>query len=1142
MRLKGRTDTVYLTSMLPAYAELHCVSNFSFLRGASHPEELTERAQLLGYSALAITDECSLAGVVRAHLQARDSGLPLLIGAEFSLHEVFPDSPWQSRLVLIARNREGYGNLAELISTARARASKGQYRLLRDDLAQGVTHCTALFIAQPSTQAMAVQHQSKLDFQAGFIRDCFTGRTWIAVELLARGHDAVWLEHLRALGRRTNLPLVAAGDVHFHRRSRKPLHDTLTAIRLNQPVAQCGFALAPNAEQHLRSRLRLGQLYPTALLEETLEVAACSRFSLDELRYEYPDEIVPQGHSPTTWLRALVNEGIPIRYPQGVPETVSAQINHELSLISDLHYEPYFLTVADIVRFARGRGILCQGRGSAANSAVCYCLGITEVDPARMSVLFERFISRERNEPPDIDVDFEHQRREEVIQYLYDKYGRHRAALTATVIRYRHRSALRDVGKALNIDTRCIERLIAAHGSGGSTDDQRLTEAGFDARSAQVQLWLSLAQTLRGFPRHLSQHTGGFVIARDRLTRLVPVENAAMAERTVIQWDKDDLDALGLLKVDVLALGMLSAIRRALEFIAQIRDPWRLPQGGRTTNAVPIPAFRIQDIPAEDADTYEMISRADTVGVFQIESRAQMNMLPRLRPRCFYDLVIEVAIVRPGPIQGGMVHPYLRRRQGLEPVVYPREEIRPALERTLGVPIFQEQVMQIAMLAAGFSAGQADQLRRAMAAWRRKGGLGEFQHQVINGMLARGYPREFAERVFAQIEGFGEYGFPESHAASFALLVYISCWIKCHHPAAFLAAMLNSQPLGFYAPAQLVRDARAHGVEVRTVDVLISQAHCSLEFTAGHPGNNDKAASSTAASSVASSSMLSTGISDTPDRTDSDSQPAVRLGLNQVRGLSHEAIARIVAAREARLLERLQTADQTPAWGGRPISEALPPLQTLSVFAFDDVADLASCAQLDSRSLRALADAGALRHLAGHRRQAHWAAKGSQRLPGLFAHLPVQEEPILLAPPSEGEDIVADYRSLGLSMGRHPLALLRPRLERLRVLPASALHGLRHGHRSCASGLVTHRQKPETARGTVFVTLEDETGTVNVIIWPGIFEQHRSAVLSAQLMTVKGIWQCDPLTGGQVTHLIAEQVIDHSELLGKLLVSSRDFR
>jgi error-prone DNA polymerase len=980
---------------------------------------------------------------------------------------------------------------------------------------------------------MAAQHQSKLDYQAGFIRDCFAGRTWIAIELLAHGHDAIWLEHLRALGRRTGLPLVAAGDVHFHRRSRKPLHDTLTAIRLNQPVARCGFALAPNAEQHLRSRVRLAQLYPPALLEETLEVAACSRFSLDELRYEYPDEIVPQGHSPATWLRALVDEGIPIRYPQGVPDAVRAQIKHELSLISDLHYEPYFLTVADIVRFARSRGILCQGRGSAANSAVCYCLGITEVDPARMSVLFERFISRERNEPPDIDVDFEHQRREEVIQYLYSKYGRHRAALAATVIRYRHRSALRDVGKALNIDARCIERLIAAHGSGGSLDEQRLTEAGFDVRSAQVQLWLSLAQTLRGFPRHLSQHTGGFVIARDRLTRLVPVENAAMVERTVIQWDKDDLDALGLLKVDVLALGMLSAIRRALEFIAQIRDPWRLPLGGRAAGAPPLPSFRIQDIPAEDADTYEMISRADTVGVFQIESRAQMNMLPRLRPRCFYDLVIEVAIVRPGPIQGGMVHPYLRRRQGLEPVVYPREEIRPALERTLGVPIFQEQVMQIAMLAAGFSAGQADQLRRAMAAWRRKGGLGEFQHQVINGMLARGYPREFAERVFAQIEGFGEYGFPESHAASFALLVYISCWIKRHQPAAFLAAMLNSQPLGFYAPAQLVRDARAHGVQVRPVDVLISQAHCSLEFAAEHPSNNDNSASS---------STLSTGTCDIAYCADSDSQPAVRLGLNQVRGLSQEAIDRIVAARQARLLDRLQAQDQASAVGDHPISEALPPLQTLSVFAFDDVADLACCAQLDSRSLRALADAGALRTLAGHRRQAHWAARGAQRLPGLFAHLPAQEDPVLLAPPSEGEDIVADYRSLGLSMGRHPLALLRPRLERLQILAASALHGLRHGRRASTSGLVTHRQKPETARGTVFVTLEDETGTVNVIIWPGIFEQHRSAVLSAQLMTVKGIWQCDELTGGQVTHLIAEQVIDHSELLGSLMVSSRDFR
>ncbi len=1073
--------------MLPAYAELHCISNFSFLRGASHPEELVDRARELGYAALAITDECSLAGVVRAHLQARLQGFPLLIGAEFSLRDCMGTAsvsrsgqPPQTnetvpKLVLIARHRNGYGRLSELISTARARAPKGHYQLLPADLDDGVPGCTALLVPAQGV----ITHQPGLASLANLVRERFADRAWLAVELLAHGHDSARLEQLRALGRASGLPLVAAGDVHMHRRSRKPLHDTLTAIRVGQPVAHCGHALAPNAEQHLRSRLRLASLYPAELLEQTLEVAACSAFSLDELRYEYPDEIVPSGHTPASWLRTLVERGLPGRYPAGVPAAVREQIEHELGLISELRYEPYFLTVADIVHFARDRNILCQGRGSAANSAVCYALGITEVDPARMSVLFERFISRERNEPPDIDVDFEHQRREEVIQYLYRKYGRHRAALAATVIRYRTRSALRDVGKALAIDASCIERLARTLSSWrGAPDPNRLVEAGLDPESPVVVRWLELVHTLQNFPRHLSQHTGGFVIARDRLTRLVPVENAAMADRTVIEWDKDDLDALGLLKVDVLALGMLSAIRRALDLISLRRDPWRRGNH-RAAGAPPVPPFRIQDIPSEDPATYEMISRADTVGVFQIESRAQMSMLPRLQPRCFYDLVIEVAIVRPGPIQGGMVHPYLRRRQGLEPVDYPRDEIRPALERTLGVPIFQEQVMQIAMLAAGFSPGEADQLRRAMAAWRRKGGLDAFQQRVIEGMLARGYEPEFAQRIFSQIEGFGEYGFPESHAASFALLVYISCWIKRHEPAAFLAAMLDSQPLGFYAPAQLVRDARAHGIEVRPVDVLVSQAQCTLE-----------------------------------EFDEPDSQPAVRLGLAQVRGLSAASIARIIEARNARN----------------------------AVFAFDDVEDLARCAQLDAAALRALADAGALLALAGHRRQAYWAAAAGRLSGGLLGHTRIDEAPITLAAPTEGEDIVADYRSLGIPMGRHPLALLRTQLDRLRIEPASVLASYSDGRIARASGLVTHRQRPETARGTVFVTLEDDTGTVNVIIWPAVFERFRGAVLSAQLMSVYGHWQRQEHGGGTVSHLVAARIIDHSEMLGALVNRSRNFR
>jgi len=1076
------------STVLPRYAELHCVSNFSFLRGASHPEELVERAQALGYSALALTDECSLAGIVRAHLHARDTGLPLVVGAEFSLRDAFDDD---ARLVLLATTRNGYGNLSELITRARMRADKGSYRLLADDLDAGVDDCLALLVPSCAVAVdgpAAEPAAARLLQQARFVRERFDGRCWLGVPLLVRGHDAALLEATRHICAAAGLPRTAVGDVLCHLRSRKALQDTLTAIRLNTPLKSLGYALAANAEQHLRSRLRLARLYPRELLDETVAIAERCRFSLDELRYEYPREIVPPGHTPTSWLRALAFEGLPSRYPGGTPPKVLAQVERELALIAELQYEPYFLTVADIVRFARSRGILCQGRGSAANSAVCYCLGITEVDPARASVLFERFISRERNEPPDIDVDFEHQRREEVIQYLYAKYGRHRAALTATVIRYRSRSALRDVGRALGIDARRIEQLARGHSWWeAGVQPARLREAGFDPGSRVARQWLELATTLRGFPRHLSQHTGGFVIARERLTRLVPVENAAMADRSVIEWDKDDLDALGLLKVDVLALGMLSAIRRALEFIGQRRND----------------TFRIQDVPAEDPATYEMIARADTVGVFQIESRAQMAMLPRLNPRCFYDLVVEVAIVRPGPIQGGMVHPYLRRRQGLEPVVYPRDEIRPALERTLGVPIFQEQVMQIAMLAAGFSGGEADALRRAMAAWRRRGGLEPFEQRVVDGMMARGYDRDFAEAIFRQIQGFGEYGFPESHAASFALLVYVSSWIKRHEPAAFLAALLNSQPMGFYAPAQLVRDAREHGIEVRGVDVLVSEVDSTLE---------ERIDADATASPVYRAPADGSAI-------DRRAQPAVRLGLNRVRGLPAAAAERIVAARRTRCVER-----DDPR------------------FAFDSVEDLARQARLDARALNALAQADALRALAGHRAQAHWEAAAIRPMPKLLVEARFDEAPTRLPALTEAREIVADYRGLGIPMGRHPLALLRERLTRCRVCTAETLREFPDGRLARASGLVTHRQRPDTAAGTIFVTLEDETGTVNVIVRPDVFERDRSAVLASSLMTVYGKWQRDTDTGGQVRHLIARRVVDHSAWLGALEVSSRDFR
>ncbi|MGB8076657.1 MAG: error-prone DNA polymerase, partial [Gallionella sp.] len=756
-----------------AYAELHCLSNFTFLRGASHPEELVTRARELGYAALAITDECSLAGIVRAHVAAKACGLKLIVGSEIR----FAAGPG---IVLLATDRNGYGKLSELITKGRRSDIKGRYSLALGDIQNGLPGCLALLLPDPLPTLEQAQQ----------VAAAFPGRSWLAVELFRASGDKERLNALSELAAAAGLPLVAAGDVHMHVAERRALQDTVSAIRLGVPVSEAGFALHPNGERHLRELADLAHIYDSELLEQTLLVAERCNFSLDELRYEYPEELVPEGATAISHLRKLTEEGLAQRFDEGVPDKVRAMVEHELALIAELGYEPYFLTVHDIVRFARSRNILCQGRGSAANSAVCYALHITEVNPACMEMLFERFISKERNEPPDIDVDFEHERREEVIQYLYAKYGRDRAALAATVITYRPKSAMRDVGKALGFDLEQVDRLSKsmAWWDGRQVLPQRLEQAGFDPRNQKVRLLMQLVNELIGFPRHLSQHVGGFVIARGRLSHLVPIENAAMAERTIIQWDKDDLDALGLLKVDVLALGMLSAIRRALDEVSRLR--------GRP--------FAMADVPMEDPVVYDMIGHADTVGVFQIESRAQMSMLPRMRPRCFYDLVIEVAIVRPGPIQGGMVHPYLSRRQGLEPVTFPSEDVKEVLERTLGVPIFQEQVMRLAVVAAGFTPGEADQVRRSMAAWKRKGGLEHFERRLIDGMRERGYKEEFARQIFQQIQGFGEYGFPESHAASFALLVYVSAWLKCHEPAAFACALLNSQPMGFYAPAQIV--------------------------------------------------------------------------------------------------------------------------------------------------------------------------------------------------------------------------------------------------------------------------------------------------------------------------------------------------
>jgi error-prone DNA polymerase len=1014
--------------MLPAYAELHCLSNFSFLRGASHPEELVGRARELGYAALAITDECSFAGAVRAHLAAKEAGLRLIVGTELRL-------ACGMKLVLLAMNRAGYGNLSAVVTLGRRRAEKGSYKLTRGDIAQGIPDCLALWVAPADAAAD----------DARWLEARFPERCWIAFERHLAPDDAARLAHLATLG----LPLVASGDVHMHARSRRPLQDALTALRLKTTVDRAGHALFPNGERHLRSRLRLARLYPPELLAETVKIAALCSFSLDELRYEYPEEIVPKGMTPADYLRSETEAGLLRRYPQGVPDKVRAQVEHELGLIGEMQYEAYFLTVHDIVGFARRAGILCQGRGSAANSAVCYALGITEVDPARASMLFERFVSRERNEPPDIDVDFEHQRREEVIQYIYGKYGRERAALAAAVITYRTRGALRDAGRALGMDLDAVDRLTSSMSWWDRQEDwpERFAAVGLDPESPRVKKWLWLAGELKGFPRHLTQHVGGFVISRGRLDRLVPIENAAMAERSVIQWDKDDIDALGLMKVDVLALGMLSAIRRALDLIGQRRAA----------------RFTLADIPPEDPATYEMIRKADTVGAFQIESRAQMAMLPRLKPARFYDLVIEVAIVRPGPIQGQMVHPYLRRRQGLEPVSYPSEAVRGVLERTLGVPIFQEQAMQLAVVAAGFTPGEADRLRRAMAAWKRKGGLGPFRDKLLAGMRQRGYPEAFAEGLYRQIEGFGEYGFPESHAASFALLAYASAWLKCHEPAAFLVGLLNSQPMGFYSASQLVQDVRRHGVEVLPADVTASGWESGMEGE------------------------------------------AVRLGLHRVKGLGQGAGERIAAAR----------------------GDA----------SFRDLADLAARARLDRGDLDALAAAGALAQLSGHRREAAWEAAAVPFQRDLFLGVATVEAVPQLPPPREGEEIVADYARLGLTLGRHPLTLLRSRLAALRYVDATALRGLEHNRPARCAGLVTCRQRPGTASGVIFLTLEDETGLANVIVHAQLAERQREELLGSRLLGVLGVVQRE----GEVVHLIAKRLVDHGELLGRLAVASRDF-
>ncbi|WP_205903785.1 error-prone DNA polymerase [Pseudomonas viridiflava] len=1027
------------------YAELHCLSNFSFQRGASSAQELFQRAKRHGYTALAITDECTLAGIVRAWQASKDSGLPLIIGSEMQIE----NGP---KIVLLVEDLGGYQTLCRIITLARRRAKKGEYRLLPDDFEIASNGLLAVWLPEIESDTQACLAQGN------WLHERFAERLWLGVELHRGPDDEQRLADLLALAQSLSIPAVASGDVHMHARGRRALQDTMTAIRHHTTVAEAGHLLFANGERHLRTPDALAELYPDWLLAESVRIARRCTFDLDDLKYEYPHELVPKGQTPSSWLRELTEQGVRKRWPDGLRPTTREQVEKELALIAEMKFDSYFLTVHDIVEFARSQHILCQGRGSAANSVVCYALGITELNPEKSNLLFERFISRERNEPPDIDVDFEHDRREEVIQYVFRRYGRGRAALTAVASTYHGSGAMRDVARVLGLPPDQINALADAFSRWSDTlpSPERLREYGLDPEAPMLKRVLALSDELIGFPRHLSQHPGGFVISEHPLDTLVPVENAAMAERTIIQWDKDDLDLVGLLKVDILALGMLSALRRTFDLV-------HLHRGKRWTLA---------DMPSDDRPTYNMISRADTIGVFQIESRAQMAMLPRLRPEKFYDLVIEVAIVRPGPIQGDMVHPYLRRRNGEEAITYP-PKLKKVFERTLGVPLFQEQVMEVAIIAADYTPGEADQLRRSMAAWKRHGGLEPHRERLTKGMLKNGYEQDFADRIFEQIKGFGSYGFPESHAASFALLTYASCWLKCHEPAAFTCALINSWPMGFYSPDQLLQDARRHHIEIRPVDVRYSDWDCSLE-PIEHP--------------------------------DYTRNLAIRLGMRMVRGFREDDALRIERARATR--------------------------------AFSDATDLTIRAGLDNRAAEALADSGALRGLIGHRHRARWEVAGVEAQRPLFDDLPSEEHQVTLPLPTVAEDLVADYATLGTTLGPHPLALLRRQLAAKRFRSSRDLLTLENDRTLSVAGLVIGRQRPGTASGVTFVTLEDEFGMVNVVVWRDLAERQRKVLVGSQLLQVFG--RLESKSG--VRHLIAQRLYDLTPLLTGLDVRSRDFQ
>ncbi|HRE98993.1 MAG TPA: error-prone DNA polymerase [Pirellulaceae bacterium] len=1162
------------------YAELHCRTNYSFLVGGSHPDELVERAIELDYAALAITDEASLAGVVRAFGAARRSDLKLIVGTELRLDD-------GGACVLWARDRAGYGRLCRLLTLGRRRAPKGECRLTFDDLAAASEGLLVGVLSDPFAGdefARAVARRSPLErasakrqsspcgagdrsidprdpARLGRWRELFGDRSYLLAEPTCDGLDRERLAGWAAQSQRFALPLTAAGDVLYHVPERQALQQTLTAIRLGTTVEWADGRITPNASRHLQSlaeRKRLFAEHPAALAR-TLEIADRCVFSLDQLRYEYPEELTPDGRPPMEFLRELTWQGAARRYPGGLPGRVRELIEHELKLIEELRYEAYFLTVWDLVRFARERRILCQGRGSAANSAVCFCLGITAVDPGTTDVLFERFISRERNEAPDIDVDFEHERREEVLQYLYGKYGRERAGLAATVITYRVRSAVRDVGKALGLSLDRVDALAKQVDlrEGIEGFDTQCRDVGIDPASDIGRLLGQLVPEILGFPRHLSQHVGGMVMTRGPLCELVPIENAAMPDRTVVQWDKDDLEELGILKVDCLCLGMLSAIRRCFEMIRDFH--------GRPLS--------LASIPQGDTQVYDMICAADTMGVFQIESRAQMSMLPRLRPRCYYDLVIEVAIVRPGPIQGQMVHPYLRRRAGEEQVEYPNDAIRDVLHKTLGVPIFQEQAMRLAVVAAGFTPGEADQLRRAMGAWRKTGVIEKFRVKLLEGMRRQGLSETFADQVFRQIRGFGEYGFPESHAASFALLVYVSCWLKHHYPAAFVAGLINSQPMGFYAPAQLIDDARRHDVPVRPIDVNFSDWDCTLEpddddpiFLAGFVHHRDRRRTATSTERAPEFGDLESLDDDRPAGPDDryadaaacaiDSAEAECRATGGARVNATEAGSKTDGAGKERSPHRSsrtsRTADRAPSPSpalrlGFRLIDGLPQTVAETIMAarrqgsFRSISEFARRTGLGRAILSRLADADAFRSLDDDRRRALWDSLAQERRRSdqpLLDRMDLDETEVTLPAMSEQRQVHEDYRTIGLSLRGHPIGFHRAALRERGVLASADLERTADGTRLEVGGLVILRQRPSTAKGITFVTLEDESGTVNLVIRPDIWERHRNVARRSPAWIVRG--KLERRSG--VTHVIAESIDDLASALPELRTRSRDFR